>query len=230
MKVFAEFKIHTSLVAFEMFSDKALAHVMSEKKLQAPFASSCPFYVLAEVEGFDQSDDRHLQVFERCLGNEWLIDGVVSQSETQAKQFWRLREDISESLAKFSPYKNDVAVAVSLVPAFIKDLDGILGSAYPDWEVVWFGHVGDGNLHINILRPSGMSKEEFVSECRKVDQSVFSIVKKYKGSISAEHGVGLTKKSFLSYSRSPAEIDLMKKIKKAFDPENIINTGKLFDL
>jgi FAD/FMN-containing dehydrogenase len=77
------------------------------------------------------------------------------------------------------------------------------------------------------LRPDGMSKEEFVKECRKVDVMVFDAVKKYQGSISAEHGVGLTKKSFLNYTRSNAEIELMKGIKKVFDPDNIMNPGKV---
>ncbi|MNT32336.1 putative FAD-linked oxidoreductase [compost metagenome] len=107
------------------------------------------------------------------------------------------------------------------------ELDAILVNAYPTWEVVWFGHIGDGNLHINILRPQGMTKEDFVTECRKVDQMVFSAVRSHKGSISAEHGVGLTKKSFLNYTRSNAEIEIMKEIKRVFDPDGIINPGKL---
>jgi len=151
----------------------------------------------------------------------------MSQSDQQATNFWRLREDISESLAKYSPYKNDISVAISRVPAFMNDLDGILKKAYPSWEVVWFGHIGDGNLHINILRPEGMSKENFVTECRKVDELIFAAIQRQGGSISAEHGVGLTKKSFLHYTRSQAEIELMRQIKKAFDPENIMNPGKV---
>ncbi|MFV8258788.1 FAD-binding oxidoreductase [Bdellovibrio bacteriovorus] len=228
MKIFAEFKTKTPLVAFEMFSDKALRKVLDSTGLSAPLATECPFYVLAEVETRNEQDQEHaLGVFEKCLEEGWVLDGVISQSEVQAKTFWRYREDISESLAKYSPYKNDIAVAISKVPPFMEDLDQVLSKAYPNWEVVWFGHIGDGNLHINILRPEGMTKEEFVKECRKVDVMVFDAVKKYKGSISAEHGVGLTKKSFLNYTRSEAEIQLMRGIKKVFDPDNIINPGKV---
>lgn len=228
MKIFAEFKTKTSLVAFEMFSDKALKHVLHHTNLSAPLETTCPFYVLAEVEARnDQEEEQALGVFEKCLEESWVLDGVISQSDVQQKTFWRYREDISESLAPFSPYKNDIAVAISKVPPFMDDLEKILSQAYPTWEVVWFGHIGDGNLHINILRPQGMSKEEFVQECRKVDVLVFETVKKYQGSISAEHGVGLTKKSFLHYTRSPAEIELMKGIKKVFDPDNIMNPGKV---
>jgi FAD/FMN-containing dehydrogenase len=231
MNIFGEFKKKTTLVAFEMFSEKALKKVIESTGLPRPFETTCDYYVLAEVEMRSEADQAHvLEVFEACLEKGLVVDGAMSQSDSQAKNFWRLREDISESLAKYSPYKNDISVAISKVPAFMQDLDLILSKAYPTWEVVWFGHIGDGNLHINILRPDGMSKEEFVKECRKVDQMVFDAVKKQGGSISAEHGVGLTKKSFLGYSRSAAEIELMKGIKKVFDPDGIMNPGKVIDL
>ncbi len=230
MKIFAEFKTKTSLVAFEMFSDKALKKVLKNTGLPAPLESQADFYVLAEVEaGNEQEEERALKVFESSLEHGWILDGVISQSEAQAATFWRYREDISESLAPFSPYKNDIAVTISKVPPFMQDLDKVLAKAYPTWEVIWFGHIGDGNLHINILRPDGMTKEDFVKECRQVDVLVFETVQKYKGTISAEHGVGLTKKSFLSYTRSPAEIDLMTGIKKVFDPDMIMNPGKVLN-
>ncbi|MBV2169316.1 MAG: FAD-binding oxidoreductase [Bdellovibrio sp.] len=228
MKIFAQFKTKTGLVAFEMFSDKALKKVLENTGLPAPLETTAPFYVLAEVETRnEQEEEKALEVFSHCMEESWVIDGVLSQSEVQAATFWRYREDISESLAKYSPYKNDIAVTISKVPPFMEDLDKVLSQAYPTWEVVWFGHIGDGNLHINILRPAGMSKEEFVKECRQVDVLVFEAVKKYKGSISAEHGVGLTKRSFLNYTRSEAEIELMRGIKKLFDPDNILNPGKV---
>jgi glycolate oxidase subunit GlcD len=231
MNVFSEFKKKCTLVAFEMFSEKALKKVIESTSLPRPFETATDFYVLAEVEMKSEADQAQvLEVFETCTEQGWVLDGALSQSDSQAKNFWRLREDISESLAKYSPYKNDISVAISKVPEFMRDLDGILSKAYPTWEVVWFGHIGDGNLHINILRPDGMSKEDFVRECRSVDQMVFDAVKKQAGSISAEHGVGLTKKSFLHYTRSAAEIEMMKGIKKVFDPDGIMNPGKVFDL
>lgn len=231
MKIFAQFKTKTTVVAFEMFSEKALKCVMESTGLPRPFETETPFYVLTEIEARNEQDqEQSFNVFEKCLLEGWVSDGVISQSEAQAKNFWRLREDISESLAKYSPYKNDIAVTISQVPAFMTELEGILSKAYPTWEVVWFGHLGDGNLHINILRPEGLSKEDFVKECRKVDILVFEAVMKFKGSISAEHGVGLTKKPFLRFSRSQAEVDLMKGIKKVFDPDNIMNPGKVIDL
>lgn len=228
MKVFSEFKNKTQLQAYEMFSEKALGHVLHATGLARPFETKTDFYVVCEVEcPTDAAEEKVMATFESCLEKGWIVDGVVSQSEVQAKTFWRYREDISESLSKFSPYKNDIAVSISKVPDFMNDLDQVLSKAYPNWEVVWFGHIGDGNLHINILRPEGMTKEVFVAECRKVDELVFKAVQKQHGSISAEHGVGLTKRSFLTYTRSKEEIEIMKGIKKVFDPDNIINPGKV---
>ncbi len=228
MKVFAEFKKQLTLQAYEILSQKALTHVLNSTGLTKPFETQSDWYVVCEVESRDDlAEQKIMSVFENCMESGWVLDGVVSQSEAQAKNFWRYREDISESLAKYSPYKNDVAVSVSKVPDFMADLDQVFAKAYPTWEVVWFGHVGDGNLHINILRPEGMSKETFVTECRKVDKLVFEAVQKQAGSISAEHGVGLTKKSFLNYTRSESEIEIMRQIKKIFDPDGIINPGKV---
>ncbi len=228
MKVFSEFKNKTHLQAYEMFSEKALLKVLEATGLGRPFETQTDFYVVCEVEcPTDAAEENVMATFESCLEKGYILDGVISQSEVQAKTFWRYREDISESLAKYSPYKNDVAVAISKVPDFMTDLDSVLSTAYPNWEVVWFGHIGDGNLHINILRPEGMSKEAFVTECRQVDELVFKAVQKQQGSISAEHGVGLTKKSFLTYTRSQEEIEIMKGIKKVFDPDHIINPGKV---
>lgn len=230
MNVYAEFKKSPAkLVAFEMFSNKALQHVMTSTNLPAPLSSATAFYIVAEVEcPTDDAETQIMSVFEKCLNDELVVDGVISSSEAQAKTFWRYREDISESISKHSPYKNDISVAISKVPSLMNDLDKVLQTAYPNWEVIWFGHIGDGNLHINILRPEGLSKEDFLKECRKVDDLIFASIKKHKGSISAEHGVGLTKKSFLHFTRSETEITLMKEIKAAFDPDHIMNPGKIF--
>lgn len=229
MKVFSELKMQTSLVAFEMLSKEALEYVIHATSLPKPLPTDSNYYVVAEVENrSEQDEEKILAVYEKCLNLGWITDGAIAQNATQAKTFWRYREDISESLSKFSPYKNDISVTISQVPDFMEDLDKVLKSSYPSWKVVWFGHIGDGNLHINILRPDGLSKEEFVKECQKVDPLIFSTIQKYQGSISAEHGVGLTKKKFLSFSRSEAEIKLMKGIKQVFDPDQILNPGKVF--
>ena len=94
--------------------------------------------------------------------------------------------------------------------------------------MAWFGHIGDGNLHIDILKPEGMDRSDFIKKCKESDKILFSVVAKYDGSISAEHGVGMLKRDYLTYSRSPEEIEIMKGIKKVFDPSNILNPGKIF--
>jgi FAD/FMN-containing dehydrogenase len=155
---------------------------------------------------------------------------VLSQSEAQARQLWHLREDISSTIAKFTPYKNDIFVLITHVPAFIADVDVIVLANYPDFDIVWFGHIGDGNLHLNILKPANLNKDEFFAKCQLVNRAVFETVQKYDCSISAEHGVGMTKKPYLGYTRSKEEIVYLQAIRLVFDPNNIINPGKIFDL
>ena len=105
----------------------------------------------------------------------------------------------------------------------------MVGAGYPEFEIVWFGHIGDANIHLNVLKPDEMPLAEFQRRCAQVSRWVFEIVQRCGGSISAEHGVGLLKKPFLHYSRSPAEIEIMRQIKRAFDPCGIMNPGKIFD-
>ena len=127
------------------------------------------------------------------------------------------------------PYKNDISVTISQVPRFLTETDAILKKNYPDFQVVWFGHIGDGNMHINVLKPKELSREKFLERCAGVNDLLFGVIKNLGGSISAEHGVGLVKKPYLSFSRSPAEISMMRGIKKVFDPDSIMNPGKIFD-
>ena len=231
MPVLAKFRDGLNLTAFEFFSNKALTHVVKEKGLQKPFDEDCPFYVLIEFENFSERDmEIAMTLFEECLEAGWVNDGTISQNLNQAKNLWRLREDISETIAQFTPYKNDISVKVSKVPEFLEQVDELVGKAYPDFEIIWFGHIGDGNVHLNILKPEAMAKEEFFVQCGKVSKWVFEIVQKHGGSVSAEHGVGLLKKPYLSYSRSEAELEYMKAIKRVFDPKNVMNPGKIFDL
>ena len=229
MPVLHAFQGKLDLTAFEFFSDKAMAKIMGRGDVPAPFETDCPFYALLEFEALNEDiANQALEIFEHCVEQGWVLDGVMSQSEQQLQNLWKLREFISETISHWTPYKNDISVTVGKVPAFLHDIDAIVGEHYPDFEIVWFGHIGDGNLHLNILKPESMSKEEFFAKCATVNKWVFEIVQKYNGSISAEHGVGMTKRDYLHYSRSPAEIALMKSIKAVFDPNGIMNPGKIF--
>jgi FAD/FMN-containing dehydrogenase len=231
MPVLHAFQGKLDLTAFEFFSDKALAKIMARGDVPAAFDTPCPFYALLEFEATtEEVANQALETFEHCVEQGWVLDGVMSQSEQQLQNLWKLREYISETISHWTPYKNDISVTVSQVPAFLHDIDAIVGQHYPDFEIVWFGHIGDGNLHLNILKPENLSKDEFFAKCAAVNKWVFETVQKYNGSISAEHGVGMTKRDYLTYTRSEAEIGYMKAIKQVFDPNGIMNPGKIFPL
>ena len=230
MNVLSAFQAKIDLTAFEFFDNVAVDKLMAHGQVQEPFESRTKFYTLLEFEApYEPIMDKAMAIFEDCMEQGWVVDGVMSQSIAQAQELWKLRETISETISVFTPYKNDVSVLISHVPDFINDIEHIVSHNYPDFEVCWFGHIGDGNLHLNILKPENMSKDDFFSECQVVNQVVFETVQKYGGSVSAEHGVGMTKKPYLHYSRSETEIEYLKQIKQVFDPNNIMNRGKIFD-
>lgn len=229
-QTFAQARAALPLTAFEFFSEKALKHVLNRGFLRRPFDDESPYYALLEYEQTSEdSEELALNLFEQLLENGIASDGVLSQNEQQAKDLWRLREDISESITPRTPYKNDIAVRISQIPDFVDELDALLLREYPDFEVVWFGHIGDGNLHINILRPEDWPIQDFKAACERVNDLVFSLLAKYRGSMSAEHGVGFLKRPYLSVTRSAAEIELMRGLKRVFDPSGILNPNKMLD-
>lgn len=230
MDVLKAFQAKIDLTAYEFFSHQAMSHVLAHSDVSAPFETEAPFYALLEYEAAsDAIVDSVMTIFEQCVEEGWVVDGVISQSETQAANLWRLREGISESIAPRTPYKNDISVVVSKVPGFLQEIDAVVTEHYPDFEIIWFGHIGDGNLHLNILKPENLEKEVFFEKCEQVNKWVFDIVQRYGGSVSAEHGVGLVKKNYLEYTRSSGDIQLMRGIKQVFDPNGVMNPGKIFD-
>ena len=228
MQVFEAFRSRLQLQAFEFFTDVALKHVLAHGA-QAPFGEVHPFYVVTEFASDEVSEAEALAAFEQCMEQGLVSDGVISSSDTQAAQLWRLREGITESLSKYVPYKNDVSVRLSAMPAFLAETQALLSKEYPQFEVVWFGHIGDGNLHINILKPDDVAQDAFVADCERVTKLLASTLQAHGGSISAEHGIGLVKKPYLSCTRSEVEIAAMRGIKAVLDPNGIMNPGKLFD-
>jgi len=228
MMVFRKFNDALSLTAFEFLSDAAMSYVRSGHGLPAAMDTESAYYALLEFDCADTSqEDMALEIFEVCLEEAYVQDGVISQSEAQAKDLWRYREGISEAITKYTPYKNDLSVRISEIPGYLDDLDQLARSSYPDFEVLWYGHFGDGNLHMNILKPADMSVQDFEKACGRVNPDVFALTRSHHGSISAEHGIGLLKQAYLSYTRSAADIERMRGIKAVFDPMNIMNPGKL---
>jgi FAD/FMN-containing dehydrogenase len=229
MRVFAECRKRLTLSAFEFFTDRALHHVVANGA-QNPFAEISPYYVVTEFDAPTEDEQQAaLAVFEQCLNEGWVSDGVQSQSEAQAAALWRLRDTITESLAPRRPYKNDISMRIAVVPEFLSEMQALLEREYPQFEVVWFGHIGDGNLHINVLKPADLAEADFIAQCERVTKLLAEMLHKHGGSISAEHGIGLVKKAYLASTRSAAEIALMRSVRAAFDPLGIMNPGKLFD-
>ena len=217
------------LSAYEFFTDKCLARVQRHRKLRSPFEAPSGCYVLMEAEGTnaDAVEAWLGSLFERGL----VTDGTLAQSASQASELWALRESISESLSATGlPHKNDIALPIAALEAFCAELDSFFTARYPDWEICLFGHIGDGNLHVNVMKPDTLEKSQFLAHTKQADHDIFALVRKYGGSISAEHGIGLLKKDYLSYTRTPGELELLKALKRALDPNTILNPGKILDV
>jgi FAD/FMN-containing dehydrogenase len=228
MQVFSAFQGVVDLTAFECFSDRTLHYVHTDKGLDLPFETKCPYYALLEFENdSEQREQEIFNIYEKCMNDGWILDGVMSQNETQAVNLWKLREYISETLSAYTPYKNDLSVKISIIPEFLDSVIELITKSYSEFEVLWYGHIGDGNVHLNILKPTDLAADEFFSQCEKLNPRIFELTQTMKGSISAEHGVGTLKRDYLSYCRSTEEIMYMKAIKAVFDPHNIMNPGKV---
>jgi FAD/FMN-containing dehydrogenase len=228
MEVFALFRARLPLQAFEFLTDVALKHVLAHGAQRA-IGGEHPYYVVTEFDADEAAQDAALAAFERGMEQGWISDGVIAQSEAQAAALWRLREGITESLAPHRPYKNDISLRISALPAFLHEIQTLLGDAYPHFDVVWFGHIGDGNLHINVLRPADVSDADFIAQCEHVTKLLAETLQRHGGSISAEHGIGLVKRAYLGSTRSAGEIALMRGVRQVFDPKGLLNPGKLFD-
>lgn len=219
MPLYLELRDHLPLLAFEVFTESALQYVLVRRReagrvAQHPFAKPSRLYVLAEVE------TQEIGVVETALERGWIADGVSSQNDRQSRDLWAYREEISEALAVHKPFKGDVSVRVSQVGAFVSELEEEVPKRFPSLEVIWFGHLGDGNLHINVLNAG--------AAIPALSEWLFKLIQKHDGSISAEHGIGLLKRDALLYTRTEAEVNLMRGIKKVFDPDGILNPGKIF--
>lgn len=226
LEILQRFQAQITLSAFEFFSDLAMQKVLAHREnLQRPFRQTCPYYVLLEYD--EREDAEATAAFTEVFESGLVVDGIVSQSMNQAQSLWQLRDGITESIAVHTPYKNDVSVPVREIPEFLTEVDELVRAHYPDFEVCWYGHIGDGNLHLNILRPENTTIEEFFDRCHTISPMLFEKIQNRRGSISAEHGVGLLKREFLGYSRSDEEISIMRQMKQVFDPHGIMNPGKL---
>jgi FAD/FMN-containing dehydrogenase len=196
-----------------------------------PMEGTRPWRVLMDVTG--QEAPGHLrEPLEAALAEAMeaglVTDAIVPASEGQAEALWQVREDQAEVQREAGHgIKHDISVPVSRIPEFLARADAAMEAAYPGHQVCTFGHVGDGNLHYNPIEPPGWDAERWIAETERVNRIVHDLVAEFGGSITAEHGVGRLRMAELARYKSPVELDLMRHLKRAFDPLGILNPGKV---
>jgi FAD/FMN-containing dehydrogenase len=234
LKLLAKLREHVGerVTGFELISriciDLVLAHIPNTRD---PLPAESPWYVLVELS--DSTEGRTLDtLLEDALGaaaeGELITDAVIAASDTQRRQLWALRENVSEAQKLDGvSIKHDVSVPVSRVPEFIERASAALTAAFPDIRIVAFGHMGDGNVHYNCGKPGADEASRFYGESPEVNHIVYKVVAELNGSISAEHGLGVLKVEEIKQYKSALELDLMRAIKRTLDPDGIMNPGKV---
>ena len=191
-----------------------------------PFDAPHPWYVVIDWDVETESEGATLAetLLAKAFEKELIRDAVIAQNETQAAQILSLRENMSAG-QKFlgGSIKFDITVPLNTIPAFFKKADAAIKAQIPGCRPVGFGHFGDGNIHYNIAQPVGMNKQKFLDNWQAVSETVFDIVGEFDGSISAEHGIGIMKKDDLARRADPVKLAMLKSIKQALDPSNIMN-------
>ncbi len=228
----AQAQLAERLVGFELFSSLCLELVLRYyPACRAPFQQAHPHYVLIELADSRDSDAAR-EMMEDMLGaalEQGLIrDAALAASGAQSRGFWALRENISEAQAhEGKNIKHDVSLPVSRVAEFIRVTDAAIARAFPGVRMVCFGHMGDGNLHYNVSPPAGVEHDAFLANQAAISRIVHDSVAHFCGSISAEHGIGQSKRDELTRYKSQLELDVMRSIKAALDPQGIMNPGKV---
>ena len=228
---FANERAAGGVTSFELMTRLGIEMVLrhaagSRDPLQKPY----PWYVLVELSSQSKTGLRELleEILTEGLDRGLVLDAAVADSLEQAKLFWRLREMFGEvQRHEGGSIKHDVSVPVAAVPDFIAEANAAVAALLPGARPVPFGHLGDGNIHYNVSQPVGADRAEFLARWNEVNTAVFAVVKKFGGSISAEHGVGVMKRDLLPSVKDPVALDLMRKIKNLLDPNNILNPGKV---
>lgn len=217
LKVFSSLKRYGNLSAAEFFCDNCMDIVGRLHNMTSPFSGRHMFYLLLEYDHDSITDDRLLQTAEGA-------DCVLAHNQRQAQTLWQWREKISTSIHPMQPYKQDLACHVYCLTDWLSDLQQSVSAIDKNLQLLLFGHIGDGNVHVNIVQGDGG-----VPECpeAELDQLLAKLCRRYNGTVSAEHGIGLLKKPLLTAARTEQELALYGQIKKVFDPGNILNRGKL---
>ncbi len=219
------------LNAYELVSrigmEMVIKHIPGAKE---PIKDKYEWYVLIEFSSSSKNNLRQQMedLFELALNKKIVLDGVIAESTQQRKDLWVLRDGLNEAQKpEGGSIKHDISVPINNVSKFIDSASKCVKKFIPSSRVVAFGHIGDGNIHFNISQPLKQDKNEFLNKWNDVNKLVFDIVESLNGSFSAEHGIGKLKRKELQTYNPKIEIDLMKSIKSTFDPNNILNPGKV---
>lgn len=220
------------VTAFELVGRPALDLVLKNiPDSRDPLPGRAPWQVLVELADTMESDlDAALEeVLDAAIAAGEVGDAALARSEVQARALWALRENISEAQKiEGISIKHDIAVPVSRLPEFIARADAALLAVFPDVRIVCFGHLGDGNLHYNQSKPLAQDNAAFIAQTPAVNRIVHDLAHELGGTISAEHGLGQLKRDELPRYKSAVEMELMRALKRAFDPHNRMNPGKIF--
>lgn len=224
---YAKKHLNNGLTSFELlWQDYYTLMTSSPSPYSPPLSQTFPFYVLMETHGQDAEKDKILfeEFLEKSLEEGLIADAAIAQSQQELDWFWGIRENVELVFSVHSPvFLFDVSLAISDMDAYIKKIRTELQNIWPDLHFYSFGHMGDGNLHLFVS-----CGDDEASTKHLVEEIIYKPLQLIDGSITGEHGIGLEKKSWLHLSRTLEEIQLMKTIKKAFDPKGILNRGKLF--
>lgn len=214
-----------ALMACEFFTDHCVARVVRHRGFAPPFGRSCSDYALVEVTPESDAVERWVE----ALRAEGLVTAATgAQSREHAAQLWAYRQAIVESLlATGLPRMMNIGLPIARLRAFRADLEALLASRHPDWELCLFGPIGDGNLHVNVMKPDTMDKRAFLAGSHAFERELVELVRAHHGTVNAEHGIGLLRKAWLGHARSATEIELMRAIKRAVDPLGLMNPGKV---
>ncbi len=228
----AQARCDAALTAFELMSDFSLQLVSRHfPHMQPPLPLSFQQYALIELSG-SETEPRLSSLMEDMLGDAmrsgFVLDAVIASSIAKTREIWQWREHISAAQAQEgNNIKHDISVAPSRIPDFIAETNVLLQKHFPGCRTVTFGHLGDGNLHYNVSAPENETADEFLKQQSGVNRVVYDSVHRFGGSIAAEHGVGSLKRDEIRRYLPEIEIRMMQSIKKALDPDDLMNPGKI---
>jgi FAD/FMN-containing dehydrogenase len=214
-----------TLTGFEVMWNSFYERAVRPKgRLEALLAPGSGYYILLESMGADQEhDDLAFEAtLEHLMNREILTDGMVAKSDRERSRIWEIRDEVEPVIA--NSHNFDVSLKSADVGAYVEGVNAAVTSQVPDTEVVGFGHLGDNNVHISV-----QMHDRSWDRIKAVEEIVYEQLLPFGGAISAEHGIGLEKRAYLPISRTPAEIDLMIRLKRMMDPNNILNPGKVVD-